>query len=229
MNLDMLFSFAERLRIEAIGEPSFIKEKGVFEYQGQGVEIVAVLKAVRAAQGIKSLDMLCRNGLFIDMGAIYRCVGDCTSEVYFLLESYPKQSSNVQKFVKAFFATTIDSDLSAKTEHVPTKEIRSAVVRVLTGRKQDESIRTKLLNVYQSFSGYTHAHYSHIMQIYGGTPPDFSFNVSGVPSVQQRDKQMQLVEQAYLSVLYSLAFIAHTLNLNDLYKEIWSYCKSLSL
>jgi hypothetical protein len=224
MNLGLLFSLAERLRIEAIGDPSWIKEKGVFEYQDNGVEIVAVLKAVGAAQGIKSLDVLCRSGLFIDMGAIYRCINDCTSEVYFLLESYPDQSSDVRRFVKAFFEATIDGHLSAETEPVQTKKIRSAVVRVLTGMEQDESTRTLMLNVYKTFCGYTHANYSHIMEIYGGTYPDLSFNVAGVPSVQQQEMHMKIVEQAYLSVLYSLAFIARTLKLNDLHKEISQCC-----
>ena len=229
MDLEMLFFFAEKLRSEAIGDPSWIKEKAVFEYKDNGVEIVAVLKAVRAAQGIKSLDVLCRSGLFIDMGAIYRCVDDCNSEVYFLLENYPSQSNDVQKFVKAFFATTIDSDLSAKTEYVQTNKIHSAVVRVITGMEQDENTSARMLRVYKTFCGYTHANYSQIMEIYGGTDPDLSFNVAGVMSVQQRDKNMKIVEQAYLSVLYSLAFIAQKLKLNDLFKEIWSYHESLSL
>lgn len=224
MNLELLFSFAERLRVEAIGNPTWIKEKGVFEYGNGGVEIVAVLKAVRAAQGIRSLDLLCRNGLFIDMGAIFRCVNDCTAEVYFLLETYPNKSAHVERFVKAFFETTIDGHLSTETEPVPTQKIHSAVVRALTGLEQDENTRTKILRVYKTFSGYTHANYSHIMQIYGGTYPDLSFNVAGVPSVQQREMHMQLVEQAYLSVLYAIAFIAHVLGLSDLNTEIRQCC-----
>ena len=224
MDLEKLFSITERLRIQAIGEPVWIPEKGVFEYTNQSVEVVAVLKAIRAAQGSKSLYLLCKNGLLIDMGAIYRCVSDCSAEIYFILEQYPKTSSNVDKFVKAFFETTIDGYLNIETEHVPTKKIHSAMVRALTGFNQDEATRTRISNIYKAFSGYTHANYSHIMQIYGGVQPDISFNLAGVPSAQQREMHMQLVEQAYFSTLYSLGFIAHTFGLNELYREVVQSC-----
>jgi hypothetical protein len=229
MDLNLLSILTERLRAESIGDPEWVESKGVFEYSTQSVEVVTVLKVVRAAQGIHALDLLCRSGLFIDMYTIYRCIDDCNSEVYFLLENYPTQSSDVQRFVKAFFATTIDSDLSAKTEYVLTKKIHSAVARVITGMEQHESTRARVLRVYKTFCGYTHAHYSNIMEIYGGTYPDLSFNVAGVPSLYERDKHMKTVEQAYLSVLYSLAFIAQKLKLNSVFMEIWSHHESLNV
>ena len=229
MDLNLLSALTERLRAESIGDPEWVESKKVFEYSVQSVEVVTVLKVVRAAQGIHSLDLLCRSGLFIDMGAIYRCIDDCNSEVYFLLENYPNQSSDVQRFVKAFFATTIDSDLSAKTEYVLTKKIHGAVDRVIAGMEQQESTRARVLRVYKTFCGYTHAHYSHIMEIYGGIYPDLSFNVAGVPSLYQRDTHMKTVEQAYLSVLYTLAFIAQKLKLNTLFREIWSHHESLNV
>jgi len=224
MNLAPLFAFAERIRTETIGDPTWISNKGVFEYPNGGVEVVAVLKAIRAAQGVSSLELLCRNGLFIEMGAIYRCVSDCTAEVYFLLEKYPDQSTHVRKFVRGFFETTIDNHLSRNTEPVPTKKIHSAFVRVLTAREQDETVRAMILRIYETFSGYTHANYSHIMQIYGGAPPNLTFNVAGVPSEQQRQMHMQLVEQARLSVKHSLAFIALVLGRRDLNREIMLSC-----
>lgn len=224
MDLDKLFLITEKLRIQAIGEPVWIPEKGVFEYTNQSIEVVAVLKAIRAAQGIKSLYLLCQNGLFIDMGAIYRCVSDCSAEIYFLLEQYPKKSGNVEKFVNAFFETTIDGYLNVETEHVLTKKIHSAMVRTLTDLKQDEEIRTRILNIYKTFSGYTHANYSVIMQSYGGVLPNLSFNLPGVPSVPQREMHMQLVEQAYFSVLYSIGFAAQKFGLTEIIREVVQCC-----
>ncbi len=85
MDLDLLKSLVERLRIESIGDPQWVESKGVFEYPHQTVEVVVILKIIRSAQGVHALNLLCREGLFVDMGAIYRCVGDCSAEVYFLL------------------------------------------------------------------------------------------------------------------------------------------------
>ena len=163
MNLDYLSSLVEKLRKAAIGEPKMIMEKHAYEYQDHSAKVVAILKLVRAAHGINAMNLLCHSGLFIDLGVIVRCVYDCTEEVYFLLEEFPKTSRNVDKFVKSFFANSIDGFLSNETPPVPTKKIRSAAVRVLRG---DEGTRANMENIYRTFCGYVHANYSHIMEVY---------------------------------------------------------------
>jgi hypothetical protein len=145
MNLDQLFIFVERLRKEAIGEPRWIKEKKVYEYSDQSAKCVAVLKLVRAAQGVSSVNLLWEHGLFVDLGVIIRCVHDCQAEIYFLLEEFPKTSSNVDQFVKSFFESTIDGYLSMETHSVQTKKIRNAMLRVLESDHDDE-MRTRLTN-----------------------------------------------------------------------------------
>ncbi len=139
MNLDQLFILVERLRKEAIGEPKSIEEKKAFEYQDHSAKVVAVLKLIRAAHGVSALNLLCYSGLFIDFGVIIRCVYDCETEVYFLLEDFPKTSINVEQFIKSFFESTIDGYLSNETPPVPTKKIRSAMVRVLKGGQNEET------------------------------------------------------------------------------------------
>jgi hypothetical protein len=136
---------------------------------------------IRAAQGVNALNLLCRHGLFIDLGVIFRCVHDSDAEIYFLLEEFPKTSSNVDQFVKSFFESTIDGYLSLETPPVPTKKIRSAMVRVLKDR-QDEETHIRIQNIYKTFSGYVHANYAHIMEIYNGGTLDFS--LAGVSSIQ---------------------------------------------
>ena len=224
MNLDLLKTLTERLRAESVGDPVWVESKRVFEYSDQSIEVVTVLKLVRAAQGIHALNLLCRSGLFVDVGAIYRCVGDCISEVYFLLENYPEQSSNVKKFLKEFYSKTIDGHLSSEEEHVSTKKIHNAMIRSLTGSDQDERTKKSLTNVYKTFSGYTHAGYSHIMHMYGGPFPNLSFNISGIPSQEQKDMNMQLVIEAYKSVLYAIAYVARTFGLKELYRNVMQHC-----
>ncbi len=217
MNLNQLFIFAERLRKEAIGEPKWIEEKRVYEYQERSARVVAVLKVTRAAQGLTALNLLCGSGLFIDFGVIIRCVYDCEAEVYFLLEKFPQASSNVDKFVKSFFESTIDGHLSKETPPVPTEKIRSAMVRVLKG-SQDEDTRRMIESIYKTFSGYVHANYAHVMEIYNGDTCDF--NLAGVPSIQQCQMRMEHVEHAASSVLHAAAFAAYTLGLKDLHHDI---------
>jgi hypothetical protein len=217
MNLDQIFAFVERLRKEAIGEPKWIKEKRAYEYSDHSPKVVAVLKLARAAQGVSAINLLCQNGLFIDMGVITRCVNDCQAEIYFLLEEFPKSSGNVDQFVKSFFESTIDGFLSAETNTVQSKKIRNAMLRVLQ-KEHDEKTRIAVDNAHKTFSGYVHANYAHIMETYNGMTLDF--NLGGVPHIQQRQMRMEYVELAANTVLNMAAHIAGTLNLNELYREI---------
>jgi len=226
MDLARLNSLAERLRRESIGDPEWIESKDVFEYPNQTIEVAVVLKIIRAVQGVYALDLLCRAGLFVDMGAIFRCVEDCCAEVYFLLEDYPKQSSNVTKFLQKFFSETVDGLLTSDEQPVPTKKIHNAMVRSITRKEQDEKIKRSLTNVYKIFSGYIHAGYSHIMQMYGG--PSHSFNVAGIPSQAERDWQHQFVLEAYKSVLYAMEHVAKIFKLKDLHTEIVQLYSQLS-
>ena len=113
------------------------------------------------------------------------------AEAYFLLEEYPNSSVNVGQFVKSFFESTIDGFLSKEIPLVPTKKIRSAMVRVLKGR-HDEGTRKIIDKIYKTFCGYVHADYAHIMEIYNGGTDDF--NLTGVPSIQQRQMRMEHVK-----------------------------------
>jgi hypothetical protein len=150
MQLDQVFVLVERLRKEAIGEPKWIEDKRVYEYQEQSARVVAILKITRAAQGLPALVLLCSSGFFIDFGAIMRCVNDCAEEVYFLMEDLNNPSTHVDQFVKEFFESTIDDHLLKKTPSVQRDKIRSAVVRVLKD-KQDENTRNLMDNIYKTF------------------------------------------------------------------------------
>ncbi|MGP8233137.1 MAG: hypothetical protein ACLQL2_10805 [Methylovirgula sp.] len=217
MDLDKLFTLVEKLRFQAIGNASWRHHKRVYEYDEHSAKVVAVLKLVRAAQGLKALKLLCGSGLFLDLGVIIRCVNDCNSEVYFLLEEFPNASSNVERFVRSFFEHSIDGYLTATTTSVETTKIRSAVVRVLKG-KQDQETRRQLDNIYKTFSGYVHANYAHIMEMYNGHL--HQFELAGIPSKPQQHLRMEAVDLSANSVLHAAAFAAGKLGLEALHREI---------
>ncbi|MCA1791619.1 MAG: hypothetical protein LC667_17735 [Thioalkalivibrio sp.] len=201
-----------------VGDPALNESKQVFEYENPGLEVAVVLKLVRAAQGIQALGVLCRCGLFVDMGVIFRCVLDCNSEVNFLLEGYPNQSGNVRKFLQEFYSKSIDGYLTTNELPVPTKKIHGAAARAMAGGRQDAEAERIVKDLHKTFSGYTHGGYSHIMQMYGGAPGSQSFNILGVPSEAERTRHMQLVAEAYKSVVHSVAFAARAFKTEEVYQ-----------
>ena len=119
---------------------------------------------------------------------------------------------------------TIDGYLDSTEEHVQSKKIHSAMVRSLTGKPQDEAAKKMISHVYKTFSGYVHAGYAHIMQMYGGNPPKQSFNIDGIPSVEQKTIHMQLVIESHKSVLYSIAHASSKFGFKELYFESKRMC-----
>ena len=189
-----------------LGAPNWVAGKHAFEYVEESAATVVVLKLIRAAHGLSTLQLLCRAGLFIDMGSILRGVNDCVEEVYFLLETYPeKPTAHVEKFIKNFFEGTVDGYLDTTTHQVSRDKIRSARVRVLEGNHDDATLRL-LERIYKTFSGYTHAGYAHIMEVYNGGQN--SFNLEGVPSEELRRGWTEHFALACNAVLMAGAFAA---------------------
>jgi hypothetical protein len=217
-----VIGFVERLRKEAIGEPDWVPEKHTYEFTERSAKTVAILKLIRAAHGVSSMKVLRENGLFIDFGATIRCVNDCETEIYFLLEEYPRSSANVDRFVTAFFESTLDNYLDAETHVVDSKKIRSAMVRVLKSQ-HDENTRQMIDRIYKTFCGYVHANYAHVMEVYGGQK---SFNLLGVPDAHQRLIRQEHIEMATNSLLHLSGFIASKLEMRSLFNEILSFERS---
>jgi hypothetical protein len=214
--LTHLAALIEKFRKRAIGEPKWIHNKTAFEYDDQSAKVVAILKLVRATQGVNALNLLCRLGFFVDFGVIIRCVDDCVDEMYFLLEDFPHTSKNVDQLLKAFFETTIDGFLLSETEPVPKKKIIAARVRILKGGP-DDGTHKLIHRIYKTFSGYVHANYSHIMETYNGYT--LNFNLGGVPSVVERAKRLEFVTLKTNSVLHAAAFAADKFGFHDLRRE----------
>lgn len=235
MDLEFLSNSIERLRRNTVGDPVWIHAKKAFEYSDQSLEVVVVLKLVRACHGISAANLLCESGLFIDMGAVLRCVSESLNEVYLLLEDYakdtpwetpsgisttpPGQPSTAEKFVKNFFAKTIDSYLTAEEDPIQSKKARTAHMRFVTGKEQDEQIRQHLSNIFKTFSGYIHGDYAHIMEMFGPLG-DSSFNVNGINNFKLVLGRSQVVEQTYKSVIYTIAVTALLLKQDELFCEM---------
>lgn len=219
MELPQLQDFVNRLRLETIGEPHWHAEQEVFEYADRTPVVVAILKLIRATQGVQAMESLRAAGLFIDFGASIRMVNDCIEEVYFILETYPEApSANAVQFVEGFFTHTVDNYLDADAEPVARNKIRNSVVRVLHDGEQNEATRARVERIYKTFCGYIHANYAHIMEVYGGAQP--SFNLGGITSLRQREIRKEHVKLAMNAVAFAAIFVAKKLQREALCAEI---------
>ena len=62
------------------------------------------------------------------------------------------------------------------------------------------------------------------MQMFGGRPKNWSFNISGIPSQEQKDTHEELVLEAYKSVLLTIAYVSGTFGLKELNRDVMQCC-----
>jgi hypothetical protein len=165
------------------------------------------------------LPLLFSHGLAIDGQSIFRCIYEALSEIHFVLEGYPTTSSNVNRFIEHFIASgQIAYENTAQP--VASRKIHSAESRIF-GDTLNESDALKMIrHVYETFSGYVHAQYQQIMEIYGGPPEDQKFQVHGFPTYAKRQSYERFTETAIDATENALAFIAFKLGLGDLFDQI---------
>jgi hypothetical protein len=223
MNVDSELAILEHW-VDRIGEDLDVPiwKRDTFVYAKVTAKHVAFLKAVRVIHSLHSLPLLYQRGLFIDAGTIVRCIMDCLNEIYFLLEDYPKTSASVDKFVRYFEATSLIRD-DEKPNAIPSKKIHNAKARILQNYADFNGCRNSIRRIYETFCGYVHSNYPHIMEIYGGPPNDLRFHMAGVPSSREKGKYAVLIEEIIKDAQLTLAFMALKLNLADLFSEIKSH------
>lgn len=190
-----------------------------FVYKTVTVRHVAYLKAVRAVSSLHALRVLYGHGLLIDGGTIVRCINEALSEIVFALENYPTISKKLERFIEHFLATQANTD-EKEAHPVASREIHSAEARVFGKQLNFSEVRRMIRNVYETFSGYVHGQYPHIMEIYGGRPENLKFSTSGVLIMEKRQFYTQLIDATITSTELVIAFGAFKLGMNDLFREI---------
>jgi len=128
-------------------------------------------------------------------------------------------SSKIERFIEHFLATEATTD-EKEAHPVASRKIHSAEARIFEEQLNFSDSMRKVRNVYETFSGYVHSQYPHIMEIYGGRPENLKFNTSGVLSLEKRRFYTQLIDATITSTELAIALIAFKLGMNDLFLEI---------
>lgn len=220
MNLKKLSVLAEDLRRAVIGNPIWVEEKHAYHYENRAIEVIVILKLLRAIQGVMAQVLLCESGLFIDMSAIFRCVADCSDEICFLLENYPEKSKDVQQFVEHFFESKILPNDDVRIHSVPKKKILKAKARMFSKYREPKDTSSLLRSIHKTFSGYIHANYENIMQYCEGDSSIHKINTLLTSSNNQKMVQFQVVKLSYGSILLTMMLACRIFDQENIYVAV---------
>jgi hypothetical protein len=215
---------------ERIHQPIFDQGRGGrFRYKEPNPVTFLVLKMARMVTAFYATLTLTKDGLFEDGGAICRIIIECLHDIDFVMEGLTQNPFPVdkQEVVDNFFNNKIQTPeemlgTMKKPPTIPRKKIYPAVGRLLSPNNPERPQRiAKVLE--ETFSGYVHACYPHIMEMYEGTRKEF--RMSGVK--MRIPIWIKQVASRIHASLKQFSILAKALDLNDLKLQLLASVKEL--
>jgi len=202
-----------------------------FRHETPTESLACYLKGVKSISTLNACLILLRHGYTQEIGALCRMVDDFCNEIFFLLKPQGEDggfSDDQILFLESFFQEELDQpgDPLASTQKratVPVRKIHATFAKLASTELNSSDAQELLRTTQQAFSGYVHGAYPHIMEMYGGNPPQF--HMSGMLGTPRIDEwRWQLVCYVYRVSMASV-FIARKLGLEEMEKSLRVFLK----
>ena len=169
--------------------------------------------------------MLLRHGHVQEVGALCRMVDDFCNEIFFLLrpQGVDDFSEDQIRFIENFYQEEFDrpdNPLASKQKRttVPVKKIHATFAKLSKEELNPSDAQELLHTAHQTFSGYIHGAYPHIMEMFGGNPPEFHMTgMLGTPRIEEW--RSQIVGYVHRLIIASV-FVARKLDVTDMEKPL---------
>jgi len=202
-----------------------------FRHETLTESLACYLKGVKSISTLNACLVLLRHGYTQEIGALCRMVDDFCNEIFFLLKPQGEDGSfndDQILFLESFFQEELDqpADPLASTQKratVPVRKIHASFAKLASTELNSSDAQELLRTTQQAFSGYVHGAYPHIMEMYGGNPPQF--HMSGMLGTPRIDEwRQQLVGYVYRISMASV-FVARKLGIEEMEESFRGFLK----
>ena len=159
----------------------------VFRYKEKTIQQALIQKLARMVSGLHAARLLCDNGMIQEQAAIQRMLDEFHEDIWFLAFAIVNKDGTPlhQECLDAFYKEEFDPATGVSTldrPMVPRRKIRAYLAR-LEQQPYDPSSAIALYHtIHSAYSGYVHGSSPHIMDMFGGNPPQFHINgMTGTP------------------------------------------------
>jgi hypothetical protein len=202
-----------------------------FRHESLTESLACYLKGVKSISTLNSCLVLLRHGYTQEIGALCRMVDDFCNEIFFLLKPQGEDgnfSDDQILFLESFFQEELDQPgdplaSAQKRATVPARKIHATFAKLASTELNSSDAQELLRTIQQAFSGYVHGAYPHIMEMYGGNPPQFHMTgMLGTPRIDEWRRQ--LVGYVYRVSMASV-FVARKLGLEEMERSLRVFLK----
>lgn len=218
---------------QRIGRPEFITEPGLerFRYKNPDSCTFQVIKCVRVISAYNASICLLREGYVQEVGALIRMILEFLHDIDFIQQGINSgQMTDKQKEMLTLF---FQDDLRTSEQLLSTHSKRPAVIRSkvyaliakFLNPKNPDRVQRIVRILEETYSGYIHGSYPHVMELYAGD--SWRFYTKGMPDTPRHVEFIRALAKSLPQALNQFAEIAHSLGFNDLFTELVEKRKEL--
>jgi hypothetical protein len=191
-----------------IETPQWLPSEKQFRHGTQHDCLLIYLKGVRWVSLLNASIVLLESGHVHEMGVLCRCMDETFEDMLLFIRNLgpeDKPTDAQERVLKEFFQEQFE-DSSApmlstnKRDRVPRDKLRSAIAGLPENAVNPHDHARLHGTIYDTYSGYVHGAYPHIMELYSNNPPQYHMaGMCGTPRIQEW--QSQLIDYVYRGVL----------------------------
>lgn len=191
-----------------IDPPQWLQTENQFRHQSQHDCLLIYLKGIRWVSLLNASIVLLEAGHVHEIGILCRCMDESLEDMLLFIrnlgpEGKPTEAQErvLEEFFQEQFEDTSVPMLSAsKRDRVPRSRLRAAIAGLPENTVNPHDHTRLHGTVYETFSGYVHGAYPHIMELYGGKLPQY--HMGGMRNTPRFEEwRRQLVIYVYRCVL----------------------------
>jgi hypothetical protein len=204
----------------------------VFRYKEQTIHQAIVLKLARLVSNLNAAQLLLDHGFVQEQGALQRMIDEGNEDIAFL--TFAIISNDItelhERYLTAFWEEEFDQskaiESTQKRPFISRNKINAWIARhPFSGL--DESTGVKVTTtIYKAYSGYIHGASPHIMDLYGGSPPQF--HMQGMLGTPRHTEHTDDLLNYYHRAIASFAFAAKAFGDETLFKSIFEFSREFS-
>lgn len=211
-----------------IGPPQWVTPENQFRHQAKHDCLLVYLKGVRSVSLLNASIVLLEAGYVHEVGILCRCIDEAIEDMVLFIRNLGqnnKPTESQERILKDFFQeqfTDATSPLGSSVirDRVPRKKVRAAIASLPENQLNPHDHIQITKTIHDTFSGYIHGAYPHIMELYGGRPARYHMTgMSNTPRI--KEWQRQLITYAYRGILGAW-FTAKRLGEDDVAAGVFS-------
>lgn len=167
-----------------IDDPVWVPDLQQFRHERLHDCLFLFLKSIRMVSHLNASVVLLENGHVHEMGVLCRCMDETFEDMTMFMKTLGDDGSPskeqiriLDEFFQEQFKDISDPMLeSVERDRVPRKKIRNAIAGLAENPANPHDLSQLKGTLYDTYSGYVHGAYPHIMELYSWPPSQYAMS-----------------------------------------------------